>query len=68
MKTIVERIAKDARAQIDFVEDEAAKVRVERLKPATKGEEVVVVRQVGKMNFNGRLLQRQKITGAFGVS
>ena len=68
LETIVYCIAEDPRAEIDVVENESAKVGVERLKPAAKGEEVVVIRQVSEVNFNGRLLQRQKIPGAFRVA
>ena len=57
-------VAEGANAEVGVVEDEAAKVAVERLRSDADGDEIVVRRQISELPFVEELLHREVAVGA----
>lgn len=63
---VVVRVAKNPEAQVGVVENEAAKIAVERLKAGAGGDEIVVHREIAQVQFSERLLHAEEIARAVG--
>ena len=61
MPAVVVVVAENARAEIGVVKDEAAKIAHEWLNADTRGNEIVIVRQIADVNFAERFLERVPI-------
>src|SRR5262245_42489636 len=56
LPAVIRVVAKNARSQVDVVEEESAKIAAEGLVAKSACNEIVVVRQVAQMEFQKRLL------------